>query len=265
MADPDADGRFHTHADFPSTFLDNRRTLTVWLPPGYDDAGVRYPVLYLHDGQNIFDAGRAAYGVSWDAHSTAARLIRAKRLRPVILVGIDNTPQRCDEYAVQRDAGEQAGGLGERYARFVLDEVKPFIDAQYRTLPDRRHTAIAGSSLGGLISLSMARLHSKRFGLCGAVSPSLWWGRCKELHAAETDGAWLKRMRFWLDMGTREGKRGGHVTPGIEQTRRLVGCFDAAGLVPGRDYYYWEVAGGEHNETAWAARFDKLLLFFFGR
>jgi predicted alpha/beta superfamily hydrolase len=265
MDDAGADGRFDAHADFPSTFLDNRRTLTVWLPPGHDDSRARFPVLYLHDGQNVFKAARAPGGVSWGAHVTTARLIRTGRLRPVILVGIDNTPQRLDEYAVDRDATEDAGGRGHDYARFVLDEVKPFIDANYRTLPDRRHTGVVGSSLGGLITLSMARLHPRRFALCGVLSPSLWWARCKELRAAEADGSWLQRMRLWLDMGTREGAGRGHVTSGIAQARRLAACFENARMVPGRDYYYQEVAGGEHNEAAWAARFDKVLRFFFGR
>jgi predicted alpha/beta superfamily hydrolase len=261
----DADeGRFDTHDDFPSAFLDNRRTLTVWLPPGYEGSGDRYPVLYLHDGQNVFDAARSASGVSWDAHVTAASLIRAGRLRPLILVGIDSTPQRLDEYAVYRDAAEKAGGRGESYARFVLDEVKPFVDANYRTLPDRRHTAVAGSSMGGLISLTMARLHPDRFALCGAVSPSLWWARCRELREAEAPGVWLGRTRFWVDMGTREGG-GGRDRAAVGRARRLVASFRAAGLVQGRDFYYWEVAGGEHHEAAWAARFDNMLLFFFGR
>src|SRR5712692_7352333 len=108
MEDSATHGRFHTHTDFPSAFLDNRRTLTVWLPPGYDDdPHARFPVLYLHDGQNVFEAHRAPGGVSWQAHATAGRLIRAGRLRPVILVGIDNTPERLDEYAVHRDPREK--------------------------------------------------------------------------------------------------------------------------------------------------------------
>ena len=180
-------------------------------------------------------------------------------MHPIILVGIDNTEARLDEYAIQVDASEKAGGGGADYARFLLDEVKPFIDATYRTQPDRRDTGVVGASMGGLISLTMARLHYDRFALCGALSPSLWWGRGKELRALEADLSWMKRMRFWLDMGMREG------TAGIKQTRRLLASFDEAGLIPGRHYYYWEAAGGEHNETAWSARFDKLLRFFFGR
>ena len=181
-------------------------------------------------------------------------------------MGIDNTPDRLDEYAYHPDRREQAGGRGSLYARFVLEEVKPFIDGHYRTQPDRRHTAVAGSSMGGLMSLSMAREHHERFALCGAVSPSLWWADGRALNECEDgDTAWMRRMRFWVDMGTREGSGRGHVTPSIRSTRRLIGCFDAAGLIPGRDYLYWEAAGGEHNEAAWAARFDKILLYFFGR
>jgi predicted alpha/beta superfamily hydrolase len=147
----------------------------------------------------------------------------------------------------------------------VLEEVKPFIDATYRTKPDRAHTAVAGSSMGGLVSLTMARSYSQTFALCGAVSPSLWWSGERILdEIAADDHAWMKRMRFWVDMGTKEGGRG-HVPAAILRTRRLIDVFDAAGLAPGRDYYYCEVAGGEHNEAAWAKRFDKMLLYFFAR
>jgi predicted alpha/beta superfamily hydrolase len=259
-------GRLVVHADFPSAHLGNRRALTVYLPPGYDEQeSRRYPVVYMHDGQNLFDPARAAFGVAWEADDTAERLINAGRIPPLLIVGIDNAPLRVDEYTYHRDPRERAGGRGAPYARFVLDEVKPFIDATYRTLPDRRQTAVVGSSLGGLISLSMARGRHERFALCGALSPSLWWAGGRVLDEYEEGDGWMRRMRFWIDMGTREGSRRGHVTPAVRRTRRLADCLDAAGLVPGRDYYYREVAGGEHNEAAWAARFDKVLLYFFGR
>jgi predicted alpha/beta superfamily hydrolase len=253
------------HRDFPSELLNNRRTITVSLPPGYHaDERARYPVLYLHDGQNLFEHHEAAFGVSWLADATAARLLHAGRIRPVILVGIANTPDRLHEYAVHHEPHERAGGRGDLYARFVFEELKPWIDRRYRTSPDRRDTGVAGSSLGGLVSLTMARSHHEQFALCGVLSPSLWWAQGRLLgELAEEDLSWMRRMRFWLDMGTREGGRGGHVSPGIERTRRLVALFDRAGLVPGRDYVYWEVAGGEHNEANWGARFDKMLLYFF--
>src|SRR4051794_16793022 len=125
---PLSPGERRRHHDFPSTFLDNTRTLTVALPPGYDSLHERCPVLYLHDGQNLFDDAEAAFGVSWNVHAAAERLIHAGRIAPVILVGIANTPARIDEYTTCRDGRERAGGRGDLYARFVLEEVKPFID-----------------------------------------------------------------------------------------------------------------------------------------
>jgi predicted alpha/beta superfamily hydrolase len=259
-------GELRYHRDFPSRALGNRRNLTVYLPPGYDpDRGRRCPVLYLHDGQNLFDAARSPSGVSWDAHVTAERLILSRRIPPVILVGIDNTPDRLDEYTPCPDRGEGAGGRGGLYGRFLADEVKPFIDRRYRTRPGRAHTGVAGSSLGGLVSLTIVREHPGRFGLCGLLSPSLWWARARVLRELGRDPGWLRGVRFWVDAGTREGGRGSGFPRGVTHVRRLVRHFDAAGLVRGRDYACEEVAGGEHNEAAWAARFDRVLLFFFGR
>src|SRR5262245_50846527 len=252
-------GALRYHEDFPSRFLGNRRPLAVALPASYDaDPSCRHPVVYLHDGQNVFDLATAPSGVTWDAHRTAERLAGRGRIPPLILVGIGNTPDRIDEYTTCPDPGEGAGGKGRLYARFVLDEVKPFIDARYRTLPGRGHTAVAGSSLGGLVSLTMAREHRDRFARCAALSPSLWWagGRVQEDLARDT--GWMRGMRIWLDMGTREGYGG------VGRARRLARVFAGAGMVRGRDFRYREVRGGEHNEAAWAARFDQVLLFLFG-
>ena len=258
-------GRECIHDDFESTTLDNRRRLTVHLPPGYDRAWSRcYPVLYLHDGQNLFDPQRAGSGVSWRVGETADRLIRSERIRPIIIVGIDSAPKRLHEYGPHADPEHKTGGGGADYARFVLQEVKPFIDRQYRTMPGREHTAVAGSSMGGLVSLAMARKHHDLFAMCGALSPSLAWGRGRLLDEFAEEPEWMRRMRFWVCMGTREGGTRSHVSPYIEQTRRLIDVFDKANLVPGRHYLYQEVAGGDHHESAWAARFDKVLLYFFG-
>jgi predicted alpha/beta superfamily hydrolase len=259
-------GEFRYHSAFASKFLNNQRPLVVYLPPGYNvEKTRRYPVLYMHDGQNLFDPSTAAFGVAWDAGVTADRLIAAERLTPLLIVGIYNTPDRMDEYAVHYDAVQGQGGKGRQYGRFVMEEVKPFVDSQYRTLPGRATTAVAGSSLGGLVSLTMARDHGDKFALCGALSPAIWWCKGKLLQELKVERAWLKRMRFWIDMGTREGRRRGALTPLIQRARALVAHFHAAGLLPGRDYYYQEIAAGEHNEAAWAARFDKVLLYFFGQ
>jgi predicted alpha/beta superfamily hydrolase len=254
------------HDGFESRLLGNRRRITVHLPPGYaEERSHSHPVLYLHDGQNLFDPARSAFGKVWRADETADRLAREGRIRPVILVGIDNTPDRLHEYGWWPEHEHNTEGRGEWYARFVLEELKPFIDRHYRTKTGRSDTAVAGASMGGLISLAMAWKHAAHIGLCGVLSPSLWWARCRILDELEDDHAWLKRVRLWMCIGSREGRRlRGHLTPHIQHCRRLVETFDAAGLVPGRNYLYAEVAGGEHDEEAWARRFDKVLLYLLG-
>src|SRR5262245_12019041 len=212
------------HSAFPSKYLGYTRPLVVYLPPGYrEDTKRRYPVIYLHDGQNLFEPALAAFGVAWDAGGIADRLIAAGRLTPLLMVGIYNTPERLDEYAVDYDFAHRQGGKGRFYGRFVMEEVKPFIDEHYRTLPDREATAVIGSSMGGLVSLTMARDHGRQFSMCGALSPSLWWGKGQMLQTLDDDRSWLRGMRFWIDMGTHEGRRQTAVPPLIQRTRALVG------------------------------------------
>jgi len=263
---PSVSGDIRYHHEFASRHLKNQRTLAVYLPPDYDrHPDARYPVLYLHDGQNVFDAATSFLGVEWQADETAERLIRAGRIHPLIMVGVYNTPKRVDEYTFCRDERRQAGGDARNYARFLVEEVKPFIDRTYRTRPGREDTAVAGSSLGGLVSLCLCRWHPETFSMCGALSPSLMWADRRLLKECREDHAWMKRTRFWLDMGTLETRQIATYNTAIADARAWVGLFDEAGLIPGRDYYYAEVFEGEHNEAHWAARFDKVLLFFFGK
>lgn len=258
---------YHTH--FRSAHLDNERSVTVYLPPGYEESRERrYPVIYLHDGQNVFEAHTSAFGIAWDAARTADRLIGAGRLEPVIQVAVNNTPDRLFEYAPFADPNVNVNeGRNHAYGLFLFDEVKPFIDRLYRTKSEREQTAIVGSSMGGLSTLSLAWKRHDLFSMAGILSPSLWWSRnriLRELENAESVD-WIRTMRFWLDMGNKEGGARAVVPPALQRTRRLVELFDNQGLLPGKDYYYWEVAGGEHNEAHWAARYDKVLLFFFGK
>lgn len=261
-------GDVRFHENFESRILGNRRTIAVYLPPGYDGAaaaaGERYPVLYMHDGQNVFDDATSFAG-EWRADETAERLISEGRIRPLIIVGVANAGDaRADEYTPSPDArygGE--GGRAPEYARFLLEEVKPFVDRTYRTLPDRDNTGVCGSSLGGLVSLFIAAEHPDKVGLCGAVSPSLWWNEREMVQRVRRDPAWTRNCRVWLDMGTSEGEEGARRN--IAETRELAMILQGAGRRPGKDFKYLEVPGGEHNEPAWAARFDQVLLFLFGK
>lgn len=262
-------GRLIHHERFRSGHLENERQVIVYLPPGYEsESGMRYPVVYLHDGQNVFESSTAAFGIAWDAARTADKLIHEGRLQPIIQVAIANTPERLFEYAPFPDPNVNVNeGRNQAYGQFLFDEVKPFVDRLYRTRPEREHTAVVGSSMGGLSTLSLGWKRHAEFSLCGILSPSLWWARNRILRELENDDAieWMRTMKFWVDMGNKEGGARAVVPPALQRTRRLIELFDSTGLLPGKDYYYWEVAGGEHNEAHWAARYDKVLLYFFGR
>lgn len=253
------------HRDFASAILGNTRTISVYLPPGYEiDASRSYPVLYLQDGQNLFDASTAFGGNPWFADETAERLIRAGTIEPLIIVGIANTPERLDEYGPKTRRGI-APGRDFPYARFIVEELKPFIDTSYLTLPEPKHTAIGGSSMGGLISLFLAQWYPDVFGRCIAMSSSLWWDRESVLRLYRDEPNGLRRIRFWIDTGTKEGATTRGKRDQVKRTKRLAELLGAAGLHRGRDFQFLEVHGAEHCETAWAARFDQVLTFLYKR
>ncbi len=261
---PTSPSRLEFHEEFESSYLDHERTLAVYLPPGYDSSSSMHcPVFYLHDGQNLFDPQTAAFGVAWNAHTTADRLITEGRIPPLIMVGIYNTPDRISEYS-WISGGKDGGGKGRLYGQFLFEEVKPFIDANYRTQPTREFTGVGGSSMGGLVSLTLAWQFPQYLSKCAILSPSLWWSNGRILPDLEEDPSWMRSIRFWLDMGTHEGASHAVYGAGLTHTRRLAHCFTTAGLRPEIDFRYREIPDGEHCEAAWAARFDQVLTFLWG-
>lgn len=170
------------HADFPSRHVLPRH-VDVWLPDDYESQpGRRHPVIYLHDGQNLCDPDEANFGVSWAADAALAKLVAAGEIPPTILVGLWSSPGRWADYRPARPfeglsplarqrLGAAPGDLSsDAYLAFIVEEVKPLIDATYRTLPDRDHTAVMGSSMGGLISLYAVCEYPDVFGGAGCVS-----------------------------------------------------------------------------------------------
>lgn len=258
-------GNFAIHHNFPSKHLGNKRTIAVYMPPNYERRKrMCHPVIYFQDGQNVFDAATSAFGVEWQADETADRMIRAGDIEPVIMVGIYNTPDRVDEYTAHYDKRRKKGGRGSIYGRFVMEEVKPFIDKTYRTLTDRENTAVVGSSLGGLISLYMASQFPDRIGMCAALSPSLWWCNEQQTKDLRKDSSWVRDSRFWIDVGTNETGDNNENSTLVRQIERYAELLAEASLQPDRDVVCRTIEGGQHTEGSWAQRFDQVLEFLFG-
>ena len=214
----------------------------------------------------MFDPRTAFLGNDWGAGKTAAALIRAGEITAPVMVGIYNLGHaRMHEYAPTRaefpdwedeKTVVRSKGDAKRYARFVVNELKPFIDSHYLTVPGPSTTAVVGSSMGGLVSLYFALWHPRVFGHVGALSPSVWWYD----RVVVRDFAALRKrtdVRLWLDMGTAE--------PGWETVQLLRDALVARGWKVGDDLHYAEVAGADHSEKAWAKRTGPLLKFFLGR
>jgi predicted alpha/beta superfamily hydrolase len=243
---------------FHSEILPDDRVVSVYVPVQYmEDEERRFPVLYLQDGQNLFD-GRTSYiaGKTWRAHVTADRLNEEGRIEPVILVGVANTGvRRMAEYTPTRDY-KMGGGEGRSYGRLLVEELKPSIDRLYRTLPEAANTGIGGSSLGGLISLYLGFEYPEVFGKVAVISPSLWWDRRSVLKlVAEKQPK--PELRIWLDIGTAEGAR--HVRD-TEMLRQLL---VKRGWQGGTDLAAVIAEGAMHDEEAWARRFGDMLEFLF--
>ena len=247
------------HPNFSSRFLPHHRGLNVYVPPGYDrDPYRRYPVIYMHDGQNLFDAYAAFAGNPWRCDEVAEQAIRRWECEPVLIVGIANSPDRLREYA-PRDGDDFAN----RYGRLLVEEVKPFIDANYRTHPGADSTAVGGASMGGLISLYLCKWYPNVFGRCIAMSPSIWWERERFIETLRDFPEWLERCKIWLDIGGREGGSYEGMTATLDRTRRLGALLRSA--MPQRSdvFHYVEDAEGRHNETDWGRRFADVLRFMF--
>ena len=258
VAEAAAQGRYIRIRDWTSNYLPTPRDIFLYLPQAYlQEPDRSFPVLVMHDGQNLFD-GDLSYvkGSTWRVGSTADAEIAADRVEPVILVGVANTGvNRMPEYTPTADP-RLGGGRGPFYARLLTDELLPMLREEYRMLAGPEHTGIAGSSLGGLISLAIGLRYADVFGRVGVLSPSIWWDNRAILRDVRALKGPLP-LRIWLDMGTAEGVR--HV----RDADLLAQLLEGKGWRPGRDLRYRKYPGAIHNEAAWADRFGQVLQFLF--
>lgn len=256
-------GTCHHHPSFTSRFVEPRN-VDVWLPPAYTpNHPERFPVLYFHDGQNLFDPHLSYAGVDWDIDGAMIRLINEGKIRPTIVVGIWNTPRRTREYMPARAARQfveparasqylaELGGdlLSDEYLKFITTELKPFIDACYTTLPDQADTFIMGSSMGGLISLYAVCEYPHIF--CGAACVSTHWpiGDACMLDYLPAALPPPDNHRFYFDYGTQT------LDAEYEPYQvRADAIMQQAGYTPDVNWMTRKFEGAEHSERAWRER-----------
>src|SRR4051794_4057610 len=259
-----ATGDLRLH-QFRSRFFRNTRFLRVWLPPGYDDnenSAKRYPVFYLNDGQNLFEAAISFTGVEWEVDETAERLIREGQIPPMIIVGIDNGGKdRFREYMPHRSLSPMMLRVqGNRYPDFLIKEVMPFIALMYRVATGPENTGLGGSSLGALISLYTAAVHPGWFGRLLIESPSLWASNRQMIRDSRGIRQWPDRI--FLGTGTAEAGREDRDRSMVDDVRELAAIFRRAGLDDHRLRLMID-EGATHHESAWARRFPEALSFLF--
>jgi len=264
-------GRLVYWRDVASTFLGPTRHVEIWLPPGYDaDSATRYSVLYMHDGQNLFDPRIANTGVDWGVDEAVMRLADRGVMAPIIVVGVWSTAERGPEYSPWHGA--------PRYARFLIEELMPRVDREFRTLTGPAHTAVMGSSMGGLLSFYLVTHHPDVFGACGCISTHFPLSEAvvarvfPDLAAttAPDSTPYVVRdiargfqvpqgTRYWFDFGGQglDAEYG----PTHEAVRTWL---LRQGLEEGRDFVIRRYPQATHNEASWRARLEDPLTFLFG-
>ncbi len=260
-------GKIIIHQNFESKYV-NPRNVEVWLPPGYDP-DLKYEVVYMHDGQNVFNAKTSYTGIAWEMDSTMIRLLKKNKIRPAIVVGIWNSPNRFREYMPNEPSDEiykrtkSLEGtpqiLSDNYLSFIVKELKPFIDKNYSTRPDSRSTLIMGSSMGGLISLYALIKYPDVFGGAGCVST----------HWPALDGVFIDYLDGNLPDPSTHKIYFDHGTVNLDSLYkpyqdRVDLIMEAAGFERGKNWVTIEFDGHDHNEAAWRERLHVPVKFLLG-
>jgi predicted alpha/beta superfamily hydrolase len=232
--------------------LDRQRTIRIYLPPGYIENSHRYPVLYMHDGQNLFDKA-TSYAGEWEVDEAMDALAKSKGLE-IIVVGIDNGQEkRLNELSpwTNKRFGKAEG---EQYTKFIVTVLKPYIDQNFRTLADRDNTGIMGNSMGGFISHYAIHQYPEIFGMAGIFSPSYWYSKNVFQHTKEKPLP--SSARVYLLMGGKEGRQ---AINGLEKMTKLL----KTQKHPEENLYSQVVPDGEHNEKFWRSEFPKAVAWLF--
>jgi predicted alpha/beta superfamily hydrolase len=251
--------RLRLHRGFRSIYLPDERDVIVYVPPAYHEEERSYPVLYMHDGQNLFDPATSfVKGRTWLMREHADAAIGAREIEPLVIVGIYNTGERRIAEYTHEPSRQMGGGEADDYGLMLTRELMPWIASQYRVRRDRESTGVGGSSLGGLVSLFLGLRHAQHFGKLAVLSPSVWWNHKSILgYLNERAPQIWERPRLYLDVGDKEGHK---TLRDVEQLNRRL---KANGWRPGETLHFERVHGGTHDEASWAERVEPMLRFLF--
>jgi len=246
--------------EFEIPNLNRKRTVRLYLPPGYYKSKEAFPVVYMHDAQNIFDT-ETSYSGEWGVDETLNKLYRDKNFK-VIVVGIDNGgSKRLDEYSPWKNDA-YGGGEGDDYLDFLVNALKPFIDSNYKTLTDKKNTAIIGSSMGGLISHYAGLKYPAIFGKIGVFSPAFWFA--PEVKEFSKKHGGLKDTRMYFLAGGKEGSNTAYneISKTVKDMNTMVETLNNQGFTP-ENVTSKVVPEGRHNEKLWRTNFEESMLWLF--
>ncbi|HEX3016936.1 MAG TPA: alpha/beta hydrolase-fold protein [Caproicibacter sp.] len=253
-------------SDFYAKKLNNYRDIFIYLPEGYDaDTELRYPVLYMHDGQNIFSiSNKSLSGCSWNIDYTADELIRQGKIKKIIIVGVSNNTSRGGEYThfscINRvvkggalgDYKLSVDGRGLLYEDFIINDLKPYVDSKFRTMSDSENTAMIGSSMGGLVTYNIGFRNPGIFGKLGIMSPAFFWEDLKSLSSVQK-----APLKIWMDVGEGEDYF-------VNYAKDVADVLIEKGYKSGDDFMYYQEPMAIHSELDWGKRVRMPLMYFFG-
>jgi predicted alpha/beta superfamily hydrolase len=250
-------GTYEVLDGFQSRILGNTRSIVVYTPPSYSENPYKrnYPLLVMHDGQNIFNDSTSSFGVSWRAQQTLDSLIGSGQMIEILVVGIYNTPNRTNELTYSYDDSEKAGGDGDNYLDFVEEQIIPFVQRKYRS--SQGDVTLLGSSLGGLISCYAGWTRST-YTRCGCMSSSFWWNNEDFNNTVMEKRRAQDTTLFYIDSGDS-----GNNNDGLVETLVVRDHYLAVGFKLDSNLYFYTDHGGQHNEQSWGDRFWIPMKYFF--
>lgn len=262
--------------DFFMPQLNRKRTIRIYLPPDYEEYGERYPVLYMHDGQNLFDAATSAFGTAWEIGLVMDKLYNEEDFKGLIIVGVDNgCEMRYEEYSPWRNEDVKkllwrlkdsplVGGQGFEYIDFLVNTLRPYIDSNFRTLSDRKNTAISGSSMGGFISLCAGLKYQDVFSKIAAFYSAIWFSEEDLINFIENTGK-HRDMKIYMDSGTRETSNSEiseFSNIYLNGNKRTYETLKKAGFKDDEVKFVID-EGAIHNEIEWRRRFPEMIRWMF--